>query len=286
MRFLKHDDPEATKYLKSIPRYVNKLASDEIPFFIIVDDACVRALVTIHTEPYYFYASAGSNLGRVIMLNSDPMYLDAVFESVGRLVQSEGLAYLVYTNSLIPEELQRMLEKHEFGLIDHAHSMYVELNRIPDAPQGLVFKPMDITQRDHIQQLQTEFFKDTGDLTNPIIQQNLLTLSDEDLDSLFNEDTTFLVMENDETVGIVVISVEQGLLMSIAVSPKHRRKNIARKMLAFALIRLKELGWGKVYLRVHVDNIPAIKLYKSFGFIVESETISYVYYPTCQLLDL
>ncbi|MHA1908907.1 MAG: GNAT family N-acetyltransferase [Candidatus Thorarchaeota archaeon] len=257
---------------------------NETPFFIIADDAWVRAIVSIHTEPYFFYAAAGSNLGRIVILNPDLLHLDAVLESAGKLVQSEGLAYLAYTNTVIPNELRETLEKHEYGLLDHAYSMFAVIDRPPESPQDILFKPLNISERKEVMKLQTEFFKGTGDQANPIINQNLFTLSDEELDTMFNEDTTFLAFENGETVGIVVISVEQGLLMSIAVSPKHRRKKISRKMLAFALIRLKELGWGKVYLRVHVENTPAIKLYKSFGFVVETETISYVYYPTCQLL--
>ena len=285
MRTLRYDDPDAAVFLKSIRHYADRLKNSDTTFFLVVDDAWVRAIVSIHTEPYYFYSPAGSNLGNVVILNQDLMYLDAVLESAGRLVQSEGLAYLVYSSSLVPNELSQTLVKHEFGKVDHAYSMYVDIDDPPEAPQGLVFKPMNISERQDLLELQTAYYEGTGDHATQIIQGNLLTLSEEDLDSMFNEDTTFIAMENGVIVGIVIISVERGLLMSIAVSSEHRGKGIARKMLAFALIRLKELGWGRVYLRVHIDNTPAIKLYESFGFVIESERESYVYYPTCQLLE-
>jgi ribosomal protein S18 acetylase RimI-like enzyme len=285
LKILGHNDPDASKFLKSIPRYVDTLAKDDIPFFIIVDDAWVRAIVSIHTEPYFFYAAGGSKLGRIVILNPDLMNIDQVLDSAGRIVQSEGLAYLVYTNSHIPDELREKLEKHEYGQLDHSYSMYVDLDEPPESPEGLVFKPQAITDQKTFLDLQIEFFKGTEDPATHIIQQNLPTLTDEELGSMFNEDTSYLALQGEEVVGLVVISIDRGLLMSIAVPQRYRGKGISKKLMAFALIRLKELGWGKVYLRVHVDNSPAIKLYESFGFAVESEMISFVYFPTCQLLE-
>ncbi|MFW9909583.1 MAG: GNAT family N-acetyltransferase [Candidatus Thorarchaeota archaeon] len=279
MRTLKQDDADAAKFLRLIPRYADSLRESDTPFFLIVDDTWVRALISIHIEPYYFLGPAGSKLGRLTILNPDLEYLDQVLNAAHGIVKSEQLHYLIYSESMIPDELKQVLEKHQFHLVDHAYSMFVDIDIPPEPPEGITFQPMDIKKRDKILELQTAIYESTDDEANPIIQRNLLTLSDEDLDSIFNEDTTFLALQGEVVVGIVVISVEQGVLMSIAVKPEFRKRGIARKLLKFALIRLKELGWGRVYLRVHAKNMPAIKLYESFGFELESESMSYVFYP-------
>ncbi|MFW9847892.1 MAG: GNAT family N-acetyltransferase [Candidatus Thorarchaeota archaeon] len=280
MKTLRNEDPDATQYLKSIPRYVDTLTRNETPFFLIADDAWVRAIVSIHTEPYRFFSPAGNKLGRIVVLNPDLSFLDEVLEHARRLVQSEGLSYLVYSNSMIPDELKRKLEEFEFNEVDHSFSMYLDIHEPPEIPRGIIFRPITPAMRGDFMEIQSEFFKGSGDPVTEIIQDNLKTLTDSDLDSMFNEDTSFLAYQDDQIVGIVVISIDQGLLMSIAVSPKFRGKKISRKLLAFALIRLKEIGWGKAYLRVHVNNVPAIKLYESFGFVVENESLTYVYYPS------
>ncbi|MHA2424546.1 MAG: GNAT family N-acetyltransferase [Candidatus Thorarchaeota archaeon] len=283
MRYLRHDNPEAAKYLKSIPSHVERLSREDIQFFIIVDGAWIRALVTIHTEPTFFFAPAGSNLGNVMLLNPDLNYLDDVLDCAGLLLQKEGLTYLVHSSVPAPKELRDVLRKFEYKILDHSYSMSVDLDTPPQPPEGLMFRPMNPEDKYDILRKQTEFFEGTGDLASATITENLFTLSDDELNSMFNEDTTFLAMENSNLVGIVMISIEQGLLISIAVSPEHRGRGIAQKMLAFALIRLKELGWSKVFLRVHVENKPAINLYESFGFVIEREIEAHVYFPTCQL---
>ncbi|MDF1538461.1 MAG: GNAT family N-acetyltransferase [Candidatus Thorarchaeota archaeon] len=285
MKYLSHDCPEAERFLKSISNHVDRLTREEIPFYIIVDEAWIRALVTIHIEPTFFFAPSGSTLGKIMLLNPDLAYLDDILDCAALLLQKEGLFYLVYPSVPVPDEFREVLNKFDYTIMDHSYSMSVEIEIPPKFPEGLIFKPMNPADTYDILRTHTEFYKGTGDLANPILTESLFTLSENELNSMFNEDTTFLATENGTIVGIVVISVDQGLLTSIAVSPERRGKGIARKILAFAVIRLKELGWGKIYLRVHAENLPAIKLYKSFGFIVKSETISYVYYPTCRLVE-
>ncbi len=279
MKTLRNEDPDAARYLKSIPRYVETLTRNEVSFFIIADDAWVRAIVSIHTEPYRFFSPSGTKLGRLVILNPELSFLDDVLEHAINLVKSEGLSYLLYSNSMIPDELRQKLEEFEFNEEDHSFSMYVDIDKPPEIPRGIIFRPITPSERSDFLHIQEKFFRGSGDSTTEIIQNNLKTLSDDELDSMFNEDTSFLAYQDDQIVGIVVISIDQGLLMSIAVSPELRGKKISKKLLAFALIRLKETGWGKAYLRVHVDNAPAIMLYKSFGFVMENESIAYVYFP-------
>jgi len=52
----------------------------------------------------------------------------------------------------------------------------------------------------------------------------------------------------------------------IAVLPDFRRKGIGKELLKKLLDILKEEGVEEVFLEVRESNIPAIELYRRFGF--------------------
>lgn len=81
---------------------------------------------------------------------------------------------------------------------------------------------------------------------------------------------TFLVAEYlGRVVGYVIATIEYnnlGHIISIAVKKEFRRRKIGTLLLYEVLKRLKKKGCKRVYLEVRVSNIPAIFLYKKFGF--------------------
>lgn len=58
----------------------------------------------------------------------------------------------------------------------------------------------------------------------------------------------------------------EGEITNVAVMESCRRRGIARKMLGYALEQAKENGVGACTLEVRISNLPAIRLYESFGF--------------------
>lgn len=61
-------------------------------------------------------------------------------------------------------------------------------------------------------------------------------------------------------------------VVSVAVSPKHRRKGYARKLLAFALEFAAATRLRRVFLDVNAANEGAIMLYREIGFRVVTRT--------------
>lgn len=51
---------------------------------------------------------------------------------------------------------------------------------------------------------------------------------------------------------------------TVGVDPAYHGRGIGRRMLAELL---EHVGEGTVFLEVRTDNVPAIKLYESFGFV-------------------
>jgi len=80
---------------------------------------------------------------------------------------------------------------------------------------------------------------------------------------------TFLVAEKDGTVvGYIIASAEnnKGHIISIAIHPSERRKEIGRALMGEILKILKEIGVTTVILEVRKSNIEAQKLYEFLGF--------------------
>ena len=70
--------------------------------------------------------------------------------------------------------------------------------------------------------------------------------------------------------------VNKGHLVSIAVSEKYRRRNIATKLLMESMSAIKKYKILQYVLEVRVSNYAAIKLYEKLNFNIE--TIKKKYY--------
>ncbi len=83
---------------------------------------------------------------------------------------------------------------------------------------------------------------------------------------------TLIAKENDEVIGFVIGSIHvkrnsvAGHILTINVSPAHRRKGIGLKLLKELEKLLSEKGAGTCYLEVREDNITALKLYEKMNY--------------------
>jgi [ribosomal protein S18]-alanine N-acetyltransferase len=77
---------------------------------------------------------------------------------------------------------------------------------------------------------------------------------------------------NDEIAGFIIASIDIarnnlfGHILTIDVSPQHRRQGIAQKLLSETETQLKEKGVSECRLEVREDNTVAINLYQKLGY--------------------
>jgi RimJ/RimL family protein N-acetyltransferase len=64
--------------------------------------------------------------------------------------------------------------------------------------------------------------------------------------------------------------------LGMGVVAAHRGRGLGRALLAATLERADEVGITRVELRVRVDNEPAIRLYRAFGFVTEGRCRDYL----------
>jgi len=101
---------------------------------------------------------------------------------------------------------------------------------------------------------------------------------------------TFIVAEeNGEVVGYVMCRIETGLpdfgllgiakkghVISVAVLPEHQRRGIGTALMKEAMAGMRLYKAKECFLEVRVSNIPAVNLYKKFGF--ETSRVAHSYY--------
>ncbi len=87
-----------------------------------------------------------------------------------------------------------------------------------------------------------------------------------------------IVMKIDDKVaGYITIShvLDEAEIERIAVSKKYLRQGIASALMEYALNQMKQAGATKIYLEVREDNVPAINLYRKFGFAITGKRKAY-----------
>ena len=78
----------------------------------------------------------------------------------------------------------------------------------------------------------------------------------------------FVATDDDGVVGYILGSKipPEGEIYRIAVRPDKRQRGVGYRLLSYALKTEYGLGVETVFLEVRSKNLPAIALYKSYGF--------------------
>jgi len=68
-------------------------------------------------------------------------------------------------------------------------------------------------------------------------------------------------------------------LWTLGVAPTHRRQGIARELVRETCRRLSGAGVHRLFLEVRESNLPAVELYRSFGFVSQARRKDYYQNP-------
>lgn len=80
---------------------------------------------------------------------------------------------------------------------------------------------------------------------------------------------------HDAGLAVCRVAADEAELLTIAVRPAHRRKGIARRLLASVVDHVRHAGARTLFLEVGVDNPAARSLYESQGFRAVGERRAY-----------
>jgi ribosomal-protein-alanine N-acetyltransferase len=82
----------------------------------------------------------------------------------------------------------------------------------------------------------------------------------------------------DETIVGYLVGDKTGTIITFAVLEDYRRLGLGKLLLKHFINQMRILKHKNLVLRVKIDNLPAIALYKSVGFIIDETLINY-YHP-------
>jgi [ribosomal protein S18]-alanine N-acetyltransferase len=80
---------------------------------------------------------------------------------------------------------------------------------------------------------------------------------------------------HDAGVALCRVAADEAELLTIAVRPAHRRKGLARRLLAAVIDHVRNAGARTLFLEVGVDNPAARSLYEGQGFCAVGERRAY-----------
>ena len=92
----------------------------------------------------------------------------------------------------------------------------------------------------------------------------------------FRKNIVHLIQINNEIVGSVeyeIKNLDHVYLSGLVVTPKFQGQGIGREAMIQIIEKIKD--FKRIDLVTHPENIPAMNLYKSFGFVVESRVENY-----------
>jgi ribosomal protein S18 acetylase RimI-like enzyme len=91
------------------------------------------------------------------------------------------------------------------------------------------------------------------------------------LEMYYSSEKFYFADEDTRRVGILNCSPTAGRISNVEIDPERRGQGYGRQTMLFGLRQLKDAGCKQAKLRVHVDNKPALGLYRSLGFEVAAQ---------------
>lgn len=89
---------------------------------------------------------------------------------------------------------------------------------------------------------------------------------------------TARVLETNEAVGAIICKLDErrrGYIAMLAVDEKQRRKGIGSRLVAMAIITMRNIGCDEVVLETEVSNTASLRLYHDLGFVRDKRLFRY-----------
>ncbi len=96
-------------------------------------------------------------------------------------------------------------------------------------------------------------------------------VNEDEVKEEFKNNIVYLIKNNNEIVGSIGYEIkapDHAYISGLVINPKFQGLGIGREALRQLLEKLN--NFKRIDLVTHPDNIPALNLYKSFGFTIES----------------
>ena len=268
MRVYFHKDAEIKPFLEKFSRQTRQLDALRMPYWIFVQDSNPIGLVAVGKEPVQLIASPGTPMAIIHWIDTEQPK-----ENIGNFArQALELATdrdIEYAMSVFPsdeDEAINQFKKIGFRDFDDSYKMVCPLDINFQPSQELRFRQVQREEMRQFIEVAERFLSGSPDTMLRKALEHFPELPDEFLSFYYSQDRFYFADKDQQTIGVLDFNPNKGLVSNVGVDPRQRGRGYGRQIMLFALQQLKNSGCKEAYLRVHVENTPAIHLYESLGF--------------------
>lgn len=268
MKIYSHTNSEAKPILRKIPRIAQQIEASKLPYWVFVLNSNPIGVVLVGKEPMQLFASPGTPMALVALIDAklSEENMEAFASETLKLVTQENVEYALVTLLFSEDVAINQFKKVNFREFDDEYRMVCQLDKIFNLSKELQFIQVKREEMRQFAKLAEKFLQDSPDVALRKALEHFPELSDEFLDSWYSTENFYFVRKGEQTVGILIFDIAKGLISGMGVDFQQRGKGYGRQIMLFALEQLRKGDCEKAYLRVHVQNDPAIHLYESLGF--------------------
>jgi ribosomal protein S18 acetylase RimI-like enzyme len=268
LKIYSHNEADARPFLPQVSKYVEMAKMMKLPFWIFTENSNLIGIVTVGREPLQLLAPIGTPVALVDLIRKDhPRKVLKEFASQALKLALEKKAEHV-TLELASEDEDAVISFSEAGftVLADTFMMVLQLDRKLESPDGLRFAIARKEEMPKWIELARSFLSGSADVVMERMLKQLGNMPKNLLDVYYLMEKFYFANVGEREIGILNFSPAAGRISNIGVDPANREQGYGRQMMLFALTQLKDAGCKQAKLRVHVDNKPALGLYKSLGF--------------------
>jgi GNAT superfamily N-acetyltransferase len=270
LNVISHNDAEAKSLLPQVSKYTELASMMNLPFWIITEDSTPLGVVTTGKEPIRLLAPIGTPIAVIDLVQKNPrpsVAKDFASQSLKLALETEAK---ITTVELAVEEKDAIASFLETGFTVLADTFIMsrQLDQESAPDERLQFTLVKQDELPKWLELTTNFLSGSKDVVMERILKNIGRLPDHLMAMYYSMETFYFVSEGEQEIGILNFSPATGRISNIGVDPRRRGQGHGRQIMLFGLQQLKAAGRPQAKLRVHVDNTPALNLYRSLGFEV------------------
>ena len=268
LKTFSHTDADVKSFLPQISKYTELAKMMNLPFWVFADDSAPLGVVTTGKEPIQLLAPIGTPIAVIDLVQKRPhptIVKDFASQSLKLALEEDAKLATVELASEEKDAIASFLE-NGFAVLADTFIMSRQLDQEYALDEYLQFRLVKQDELPKWLELATRFLSGSKDVVMERILKNVGRLPDRLLAMYYSTETFYFVYESGQEIGVLNFSSNAGRISNIGVDPSRRSKGYGRRIMLFGLQQLKAAGCSQAKLRVHVDNEPALNLYKSLGF--------------------
>jgi ribosomal protein S18 acetylase RimI-like enzyme len=270
LKVYSHTDTNAKPLLPQVSRFAKMAELMKLPFWIFAEGSNPIGIVTAGKEPLQMLAPIGTQVAVIDLIQNDwnPRVLkDFASQSLKLALEKDAQIATIELASKEKNAIDSFLGV-DFRVLADTFTMTLQLGREFDASEDIELR---LVQREEMAkwiELARKSLSGSADIVMERILKQLGDFPENLLDMYYSMEKFYFANVNKHEIGILNFSPGAGRISNVGVEPSSRGQGHGRKIMLFGLQQLKGAGCKQARLKVHVDNRPALGLYKSLGFEV------------------